>query len=672
VGAFLGGKELRTALALLTAASFVAFAAPALGDQNNTPPESLQQPLADGCQRSAVGLLTNTSAHWVYVYGDPSPRVAQGVASDPHPAAGDLPQAHDWYDQNFDLRVDAASRYLTGSPGGDTLHIERESGKVPTFVWATDADAVKLWGSWIWDCGHWGPQDPSNPDFLLPGQGEPGDKGTDLRGGEGTEIHPYQAIVITRANPSLPSVGVTEADVFMSTDGTRAHAETQCAFDNKPPSQLLPAYGPGFTACTGNPVPQDPTMPPSEKNYPATYHQPLNASDYSFFVPAPPKPAPGARLRYQIVADPKSNGAGPVEQVEERPDGIQVTIPYKGFGSAKDGQAYAKSFRVGWDGDVQRLPARLEVTLHKLTVNNSLDAFAMGGTSSQVPPGEYGMYLDANGQWTYLNDLAPGLGAVSDGQSFDIERKIGLNVPAGGRVRLAMSTRECDLPHINPCPNTPEVADDNDNPGDGSGVFDSAAAAVGDHVMSGGGGQGKAPNWTLTYNVKLVSPATTSSPASAPAPGGLIGDVPPSSYPDPVAPGSGSATGAAACADTFAPTARFTRPVRASRRRLVLRGSAGDFECSGRPGRVLSVGVAVARRVAGKRCRFLLPGGGFTPAGSCRRRTYLPASGTAAWRLARKVALPRGLYTAWTRSVDAAGNVGYAHSTADRARFRVR
>jgi hypothetical protein len=650
----------------------VALAVPALGAQNTTPPESLQQPLKDGCQRSTVGLLTNTSAHWVYVYGDPSARLAQGTVVDPHPAGGDLPQAHDWYDQNFDLRVDAASRYLTGSPGGDTLHIERESGKVPTFAWATDQDAVKLWGSWIWDCGHWGPQDPTNPDFLLPGQGEPGDKGTDLNGGESTEIHPYQAIVITRANPYLPSVGETEADVFLSTDGTRAHAEEQCALDNKPPTELLPSYGPNFTACTGDPTPQDPSNPTDPANYPARYHQPLNGADYSFFVPAPPKPAPDAQLRYRIVADPKSNGAGPVEQVQTLANGIQVTIPYKGFGSAQDRQAYAKSFFVGWDGPVQRIPARVEVTLHKLTVNNSLDSFTFGDTSSQIPPGEYGMYLDANGLWTYLNDLVPGLGAVSDGQSFDVNRTIGLNVPAGGRVRLAMATRECDLPHINPCPNTPEAAEDNDSPGDTEALFASPSAAVGDHMMSGGGGQGKMPNWTLTYSVKLVSPATTSSPAAAPAPGGLVGPAPVSNYPDPTPPGSGSPTGAAACADTFAPVARITRPVRASRRRIALRGRASDFACSGKRGRVLAVGVAVARRVTANRCRFLLPSGRFGATVACGRRTYLPVHGTRAWRLARRAALKPGVYTAWTRSVDAAGNVGYARSTADRVRFRVR
>lgn len=641
-------------------------AAPALGAQNTTPPDALHQPLVDGCQRSAVGLLTNTSAHWVYVYGDASPREAEGTARDPHPGGGDLPQAHDWYDQNFDLRVSAATKYLTGLPPSDEVHVERESGKVPRYAWATDGDSIKLWGSWIWDCGHWGPQDPTNPDFLLPGTGEPEgiDEDSDLGGGESTEIHPYQAIVITRANPYVPSVGETEADVYLTTDGTRAHAEEQCASDFKPPPGL-PTYGPDFSACVSDPTPQDPSAPGS---YAARYHQPLNVRDYSFFVPAPPKPAPGAHLRWR-VEQREGHGAAPKEQVEERANGIQVTIPYRGFGKPSDRQAYSKAFFVGWDGNVQQLPAHIEVTLHKLKVINSLDAFLMGGTSSQVPPGEYGMYLDLNGHWDFLNDFAPGLGAVQDNTTFDLGTTFGVNVQAGRRVRLKMATRECDLPKINPCPTTPEAAEDNDDPGDVEVEFPSVDAALGDHVLQGGGKPG-APNWTLSYSVRLVSRATTGSPSAAPPPGGLVSPPPQqSAYPDsPPAPGSAPA----GCFDTFSPIARFQGRRVAARRRLVLRGRASDRTCGGKRGRVLAVGVAVARRVGRLRCRFVRPGGRLGPLVRCRKRSYLAAHGTARWRLVRRVHLARGLYTAWTRSVDAAGNVGYARATADRARFRVR
>jgi hypothetical protein len=462
-------------------------------------------------------------------------------------------------------------------------------------------------------------------------------------------------------------VGETEADVYMSSDGTRAHAEEQCAADFKPPPGL-PSYGPDFTGCTGDPTPQDPA---ASGSYPARYHQPLNVRDYSFFVPAPPKPAPGAHLRYR-VATREGNGAGPAEQVEERANGIAVTIPYAGFGKPEDRQAYAKSFFVGWDGDVQRLPARIEVTLHRLRVVNSLDAFLMGGTSSQVPPGEYGMYLDANGRWEYLNDFAPGLSAVQDGTSFDVDRTFGLNVQAGGRVRLKMATRECDLPKIDPCPLTPEAADDNDVPGDVTAEFPSVDAALGDHVLEGGGTQG-APNWTLSYSVKLVSRAVTGSPRSAPPPGGLVGPPPPSGYPDAPPPAPAPPAGAAAgCFDTFSPVARFRGRAVVRRRRIVLRGRASDRTCGGERGRVLAVGVALARRVGRHRCRFVQPGGGLGPLVRCRQRSYLGAHGTSRWRLARRVRLTRGLYTGWTRSVDGAGNVGYARTTADRARFRVR
>ncbi|MEA2470033.1 MAG: hypothetical protein QOE38_1032, partial [Thermoleophilaceae bacterium] len=361
------------------------------------------------------------------------------------------------------------------------------------------------------------------------------------------------------------------------------------------------------------------------------------------------------------------NGTAPEEIVQPRADGIDVTVPFKGFGSAQQRQAYAKSFFVGWTGNVQHIPARVELTLKTLKVVNALDTPLFGGTSSQVPPGEYGMYLDANGDWTYLNDLVPGLGAVMDNTTFQIDRTIGLNVAAGRRVRLKMATRECDLPHINPCPQTPEVADDNDNPGDATDEYPSVDASLGDHTMAGGPANN--PNWTLTYNVKLISRATTADVSTAPPPGGLIGAQPASSYPYAGPPGGVSPAG---CADTFPPRARFSRPARVTRRRLALRGHASDVTCGHKRGRVTHVAVAVARRVGAGRCRFLLPTGRFAPSSSCARRGYLAVRGTRAWSLRRRQRMPRGTYTAWTRSVDGAGNVGYTHPAADRLVFRVR
>ena len=68
----IAGALAATALAavvLLTAVPGVPAVDPAA-------PDSQTQPLADGCQRNPAGLLTFTSPEWVYVYRDPTVRVA--------------------------------------------------------------------------------------------------------------------------------------------------------------------------------------------------------------------------------------------------------------------------------------------------------------------------------------------------------------------------------------------------------------------------------------------------------------------------------------------------------------------------------------------------------------------------------------------------------------------
>ena len=83
---------------------------------------------------------------------------------------------------------------------------------------------------------------------------------------------------------------------------------------------------------------------------------------------------------------------------------------------------------------------------------HSLDPNPSRGTQTGVPPGEYNLYLDLNGYWKFLNDWAPGLGAVTDGQMFTLGQKVDFYVQPGNGVRVFVHGRECDLPKINPCP----------------------------------------------------------------------------------------------------------------------------------------------------------------------------------------------------------------------------
>jgi hypothetical protein len=628
-----------------------------------TGPDPVNQPLADGCQRNPAGLLTYTSPEWVFVHGK-SPnlgdtvRVIEGTASLTHTADEDLPEGHLSYDLDSDVTPDPAYRdLLAGDPnanGGQgngnwandadrgKLHVEWESGVVPTFVWPTEGDRVKFWGQWIWDCGHWGQgiqTDRSNPqgsfigtgDYFLPGQIE-GAVPPSLRG-EQTELHPMQAMVVTRKSSYRAAANERETDVFASSDGTHALAEERCARQLTPLPGLA-SYGPDFAACA---------------NATGDQRQDLSGRSYTFFAPAPPKPSPGAVLRYREVK--MVSGHGYTEAVEPVAGGINVTVKF-GPNPSGAAQSYGTSFFVGWEGHPagEPVPDHLRFTLKSVKVLHSLDPNQDRPQQSGPPPGEYNLYMDLNGFWNFIggrgftntsdSSWVPGLGAVTDGQAFTVNRSVDFYVPPGAPVRLEISGRECDLPRMDPCLVNGEVSDGNDHPGLGLASFASAQAALGDHVLHSPVND----NYELAYSLSKAPPATDVSP-----PGGT--GVPSSS-----AGGSGGVIQPppSGCHDLYAPRSGFDYGhVRASHRFIALRGRTRDPGCA----KIKRVGVALALRTHDGRCRFLLPTGHFAHRGSCRKPVFLAVHGLRNWRFARHGQFPRGRYLAWASGRDGAGNV---------------
>jgi hypothetical protein len=129
------------------------------------------------------------------------------------------------------------------------------------------------------------------------------------------------------------------------------------------------------------------------------------------------------------------------------------------------------------------------------------------------------------------------------------------------------------------------------------------------------------------------------------------------------------------CADVKRPRSVLSRK-RSSLRagRIVLRGTAGDRGCSAtaatrkRPGAVTKVSVAVARKVAGGRCRFVSAHGKLGRARACSRPVYLRARGTGSWRLRLDGTFPAGEYRVTVRARDGAGNSERAKTVALRVR----
>jgi hypothetical protein len=71
---------------------------------------------------------------------------------------------------------------------------------------------------------------------------------------------------------------------------------------------------------------------------------------------------------------------------------------------------------------------------------------------------------------------------------------------------------------------------------------------------------------------------------------------------------------------------------------------------------VARVLVSVARLHSRGRCRFVKTNGRLGPLRSCRRPVFHRATGQTRWALKLKRSLPRGLYQAQSRAIDAAGN----------------
>jgi hypothetical protein len=651
-------RALATVAALVAALPAVALAGP----------DPVHQPLDDGCQRNVPGLLTFSSPEWARVGGKATAdarRVIEGTTTLTHTADEDLPESHSSYDLDSDVIPDPAYiDLLSGSPTSRNgnfaedadyakLHVEWESRSLPAYAWPTEGDRVKLWGQWIWDCGHWGEgieKDQENPegslvgtgDYLLPGQVE-GDPPPSLRG-EQTELHPLEAVVVTRKQPWAADGAESQTDVFASNDGTHAYAEERCAHDIAPLPGLS-SYGPDFTACANNS---------------ANEEQPVRGRAYDFFVPAPPKPSPRARLEYREIVRVE-HGAG-TEQVTPQRDGLAVRVV---FPDADGGLAYGTTFLVGWREDGSPKPAHLRLRLGSITVVKSLDPNPDRFTQTGGPPGEYNLYLDVNGYWSFIggpgplapagDSWAPELGAVTDGQVVPVDHQVDFFVPAGTPVRLALSGRECDLPKMDPCAANAEVSDGNDHPGQAIVQFPSADAALGDHRLVSDTG-----DYVLDYSVERLadsggaSPPGTSGVASS-SPGGDLG-------------GRGTvASSVAGCGDTLAPRSRFARRgVRGSRRHgLSARGTALDQGCSGAVARVT---LAIAERAGGGRCRYLSANGRLGPRVGCRRPTYISASGTSRWSLRSRARLPRGTYVVRSRAIDAAGNVERKHRLRGRDR----
>jgi hypothetical protein len=404
--------------------------------------------------------------------------MAQGVVRISHGSLEDSILQHRSYDYNGNLVPDAPFSYLiAGSPTQHTnnyapaegesrgrLHFEWESATLPLFAWPTDGDRATLWGSWIWDCGHW--------------ESSANNTGGSIAG-EHSELHPLNAIAVNRKASYLSSTGESETDVFISSEGDGAHAVEQCALSHHPVTGgAYPQYDAGYEPCATSV---------------ANRIQPL-APSYSFFVPAPPKPSASAHLRYRVVT--RVAGGSGVQRIRAEANGIAVTVRLPG---SRRVVSYGKSFFVSWTGPVAHPPTALKLTLSSVLIKHADPNPAVADPSGA----HWALYLDVNGYWQLLNAWAPRLTThVVDGERITINHVVKIYVPPGAGLWLQVQGRECDEPAgktilgiyanlLSPCPaNTdeqnPNILDifANDDTGTIFRTYRSAAAAIGTHVAT--------------------------------------------------------------------------------------------------------------------------------------------------------------------------------------------
>jgi hypothetical protein len=466
-------KGLVQATAALLALGAVVAVAPAGAAPRR--PTDRDQPLRDGCQRpSFVNLTLVNSPEWVYVNKDPRVRVARGVTRVAHPTSVDQPGTHDWYDFIANLVPDRRYRYVLAgrrsagtnnfSRGGTDereefgrLHYEWEEGSLPKFAWPSDGDRTSIWGSWIWDCGHF-----TTDDRLT---------------GERSEFHPLNAIVVTRRNGARARTGELETDAYISSDGTFAHLTEECARRLQPQSDGT--YGPGFQRCAAN-------LPREIKRSRAEFRQRL-ARSYSFTVKAPRRPKGASRLVLRRVTRKRSGRVR--ERIRRVKGGFRVRVTPR-----TRNLRWGKSYFARWAGRKARA-TRLRVTFRRLLIKRA------DPDPSEGPPDPAGekvaLYLELNGYWQLVNRWAPSLFAARDNMLLNLNRSIRITVQRGRGVRLFVMGRECDgpsgvvlfghfVPRTKPCPyNTTEStisSHNNDDPGTILDRYRSARAALGTHT----------------------------------------------------------------------------------------------------------------------------------------------------------------------------------------------
>ena len=226
------------------------------------------------------------------------------------------------------------------------------------------------------------------------------------------------------AQPSSPE-GESEAKLFVSTNQTRAGIVADCGHKFPPTGG---AFNPQQQLCRNNGIPWQDV-----------------SGDYSYYLPAPPRPAGATHLTYRAVDQGSSGAPGPTLTPEG--SGVRATFHLTTVGPGAQypsGQALAMYYTIyaGWDAlPAALVPTHLHISFDSLGIHRAMDpgctpASIVPGCTDQstslnqasTAPGEWNMFYDVSGVWGRWGN---GEFDVIDGAALTGNQSVDLYVPPG-------------------------------------------------------------------------------------------------------------------------------------------------------------------------------------------------------------------------------------------------
>jgi hypothetical protein len=433
-----------------------------------------------GLQPSIVDMLTLINPEWAPIVNgqtvDSDPVAISGTVLQVHgDHGGDFPSTHGLADVVTDVIVDPEhdGKVATGNDGEHEIAFEWEVGKYPDWAWPGFGDRIYGLGRHIFDCGHTGAQPgtcslTTSQMCVLDADCRPsictGCQATETCEGEhfgySSEMHPPHAAaairqgrgVVLSKRKTARAVPATIADVWVSADG--GGAGDRCVL-----THAMSSAGQLTNECW-------PLKHPVAK---------INATDFTFNVPLPPKPAGARTPRWRLLPAPAStdptsaNGGRPArikvkKRLSDPVPSLDVTVRMTKRVHGRLPTGFAGRIVAGWT-DRRAALTHVRVTFSAVLVANDLQratplvprtcssADTPCGANADCPSGETCLgqgpvngwrgQAAANGEWRRFS--GPELDTVADGSIVPQSIVLDEFLPADGTLRIQSDAfaREC-------------------------------------------------------------------------------------------------------------------------------------------------------------------------------------------------------------------------------------